>query len=285
MPVAVRSPPQCLPMKMRPIWAGHLKISLVQIPVRIYTALNTAEAIQFNLLHRDCHQRIRQKLCCPVHGEIRREETVKGYQFEKEKYVVVGEADLEKVRLETTQTIEITQFVRPQELDTIYLDVPYFIGPEGRLAMEGYCVLQQAIRQAGVLGIGRVVLNGREKLLVLKPSGKLLMFTTLRSKAEVRSTESVFDDFSHPNLDLEQLQLAQKLIAQKTRALDQAVFTDRYQTALIELIQTKIKGHEPVIASHQPAQNVVSLMDALRQSLANAPKAIKTRQGRAKIAA
>src|SRR5262245_35902354 len=86
-------------MKMRPIWTGHLKISLVQIPVRAYTGLNSAETVQFNLLHRECHQRIRQKLCCPVHGEIRRDETVRGYEFEKDRYAVIEDADLQKVRL------------------------------------------------------------------------------------------------------------------------------------------------------------------------------------------
>jgi DNA end-binding protein Ku len=272
-------------MKLRPIWRGHLKLSLVQIPVRVYTALNTADTIQFHLLHRDCHQRIRQKLCCPLHGEIKREETVKGYEFEKEKYAVIGEADLQKVRLETTHTIEIVQFVRPRELDSTYLDVPYFIGPEGRMALEGYCVLQQAIQRAGVAGIGRVVLNGKEKLLVLKPAASGLMFTTLRSNAEVRTPESVFDDLIPPKLDHEQLQLAQRLIAQKTGSLDQGAFVDRYQAALVDLIQTKIKGSDPILASSAPASNVVSLMDALRQSLATAPKPAKARPVRSKIAA
>jgi len=272
-------------MKLKAIWRGHLKLSLVQIPVRVYNALNTSETIKFHLLHRECHQRIRQKLCCPLHGEIKRGETVKGYEFEKEKYAVIGEADLQKIRLETTRTIEIIQFVRPRELDSTYLDVPYFIGPEGRVAPEGYCILQQAIQRAGVAGIGRVVLNGKEKLLVLKPAASGLMFTTLRTKAEVRTPESVFDELIPPKLDQEQLQLAQRLIAQKTSALDQAAFVDRYQTALVELIQTKINGGEPVLASSDPASNVVSLMDALRQSLANAPKSSKARQVRPKIAA
>jgi DNA end-binding protein Ku len=285
MPVAGRSPPECWPMKMRPIWAGHLKLSLVQIQIRVYTALNTAETIQFNLLHRDCHQRVRQKLSCPVHGEIKREETVRGYEFEKDKYVVIDEADLQKVRLETTRVIEITQFVRLRELDSIYLDAPYFIAPEGRVASEGYFVLQQAIQRAGVVGIGRVVLNSREKLLVLKPAGKGLMFTTLRSETEVRASESVFHDLLPSKLDPEQLQLAQQLIAQKTGLLAQGTFTDRYQAALVELIQTKVKGAQPVIASPNPRENVVNLMDALRQSIAVAVKRPKTRSVQAKVAA
>jgi DNA end-binding protein Ku len=163
--------------------------------------------------------------------------------------------------------------------------VPYFLGPEGRVALEGYCVLQQAIQRAGVVGIGRVVLNGKEKLLVLRPAGNGLIFTTLRSKAEVRTPQSVFDELIAPRLDQEQLQLAQRLIAQKTGALDQAAFVDRYQTALVDLIQTKIKGADPVLSSSDPASNVVSLMDALRQSLDTAPKAVKARSSRRKIAA
>lgn len=272
-------------MNLRSIWKGHLKISLVQIPVRVYTRISTAESIQFNQLHRDCHQRVRQKLCCPVHGDINREQIIKGYEFEKDKYVVVEEADFQKIRLETTQTIEIVQFSRPEELDPVYLDVPYFLGPESRVGLDAYCIVQEAIRRAGLIGIGRVVLNGREKPVALQPAGNGLMFTTLRSAGEVRAPESLFDSLIAPKLDAEQLQLAQQLIAQKTSLLDQTQFKDRYQDGLLELIKAKVAGTVPTIAPADPAQNVVNLMDALRQSLATAPKTKKHRLSRAKIAA
>ena len=274
-------------MKMRSIWNGYLKISLVQLPVCVYAGLNSSETIQFNQLHRACHQRIRQKLFCPIHGEIKREEIVKGYEFEKEKYVVVTEADLEAVRLETTKTIEINEFIRPVELDPVYFDVPYFVGPNGRVSIEGFCVLQQALQRAGLVGVGRVVLGGREKRVILRPAGKGLRLTTLRSTAEIRSPDSIFADIRLPKVDPEQLQLAQKLIEQKTRALDDDPFTDRYQTALMELIQAKIKGGQPAAVAVDSGHNVVSLMDALRRSLTNAApaKGSNRKTSRSQIAA
>src|SRR5215831_12312309 len=112
-------------MKPRCTWTGYLKISLVTVPVRVYTAISTTEKIAFNQLHKNCHQRIRQKLVCPVHGEVERADLVKGYEFSSDKFVVVNETDLETVRLETTGTIELIQFVWPEELDQLFLDTPY----------------------------------------------------------------------------------------------------------------------------------------------------------------
>lgn len=274
-------------MKIRSIWNGYLKISLVQLPVCVYAGLNTSEAIQFNQLHRTCHQRIKQKLFCPTHGEIKREEIVKGYEFEKEKYVVITDADLEAVRLETTKTIEIGQFVRPKELDPVYFDMPYFIGPDGPVAVEGFCVLHQALLRTGLIGVGRVVLGGREKRVILRPVGKGLQLTTLRATGEIRNMDSVFADMRPTKVDPEQLQLAQKLIEQKTRSLGKEPFTDRYQTALVDLIQAKIKGGEPVVVPTNSAHNVVSLMDALRQSIADSggAKVSSHKRTRSKIAA
>jgi DNA end-binding protein Ku len=181
-------------MKPRCTWTGYLKLSLVTVPVRVYTAISTTEKISFNQLHKNCHQRIRQKLVCPVHGEVTREDIVKGYEYAADQFVLVNETDLEAVRLETTSTIDLVQFIRADELDPMFLDSPYYVGPDGPVAEEGFGVLREALRRAKRIAIGRVVLSGKEKLVALKPQDKGLVFFTLRYATEVRTATAYFED-------------------------------------------------------------------------------------------
>ena len=255
-------------MQPRSTWTGFLKLSLVTIPIRVYTALSTAEKIAFHQLHKECHQRLRQKLVCPVHGEVPREALVKGYEYAKDQYVIVDESDLEHVRLETTSTIELVQFVAPEELDPLYLDTPYYVGPDGPVAQEGFRVLREALRRTNRLGLGRVVLSGKEKLVALKPLGQGLLFVTLRYAAEVKAATGYFQDLAEAPVDEDQVALAQKLIEHKSAPLNLAQFTDRYQIAVLDLIKAKIAGTEPVQVAHSQAGKIVNLMEALRQSVA-----------------
>ncbi len=255
-------------MKPHCTWTGYLKLSLVAVPVRVYTAISTAEKITFNQLHKSCHQRIKQKLVCPVHGEVAREDLVKGYEYAADKFVILEESELEAVRLETTSTIELVQFIRPDELDSMYLDVPYYLGPDGPVAEEGFAVLREALRRAKRVGIGRVVLNGKEKLVALKPVGKGLAFFTLRYSTEVRAAKPYFEELPQEPPDSAQVALAQKLIESRSSPLNLASFTDRYQTAMLDLIKAKMEGTKPVVAPRRDAHPVIGLMEALRQSLA-----------------
>jgi DNA end-binding protein Ku len=156
-------------MKPRCTWSGYLKISLVTVPVRVYTAINTTDKIAFHQLHKSCRQRIRQKLVCPVHGEVAREDLVKGYEYATDRFVIVNETDLDAVRLETTGTIELIQFVRSKELDPMYLDTPYYLGPDGPVAEQGFGVLREALRRTRRMGIGRVVLPWEEHTVTTSP--------------------------------------------------------------------------------------------------------------------
>lgn len=259
-------------MKIRSIWNGVLKLSLVQIPIRVHTAINNSDQVKFNQLHKGCHQRLRQKLVCPVHGEVEREQIVKGYEYEKDHYCVVGESDLGQVRLETTGAIDLIQFVHLEELDLASLDVPYYLTPGGPVAEEGFCVLREALRRSSRIGLGRVVLSGKERLVALKPVGNGLMFFTLRYSAEIRSTASYFDAL--PNqVDQDQLALAQRLIESRSAPLDLSQFSDRYQTGLMEMIKARIAGRvgtetAPVASA---SGNIISLLDALKQSVAEVP--------------
>jgi DNA end-binding protein Ku len=119
-------------MKPRPTWTGHLKLSLLTIPIRVYNAVSEADKISFNQLHKDCHQRLRQQLICPVHGKVERDAVEKGYEVDKDQFVVLTQAEIEDVQLETTRTVELLQFIDASQLDPIYLDAPYYLGPDGR---------------------------------------------------------------------------------------------------------------------------------------------------------
>jgi DNA end-binding protein Ku len=255
-------------MKPRCTWSGYLKLSLVTVPIRVYAAVSTTDKITFNQLHKTCHHRIRQKLVCPVHGEVARQDIVKGYEYTTDKFVVVSETELEATRLETTSTIDLVQFIRADELDPMFQDTPYYLGPDGPVAEEGFSVLLEALRRAKRIGIGRVVLGGKEKLVALKPHGKGLMFFTLRYSNEIRAATTCFEDLSARHPEPTQVALAQKLIENKSTALNLAEFTDRYQAAVLDLIKAKIDGTQPVLVQRNGTSPVISLMDALRQSVA-----------------
>jgi len=264
-----------------------LKVSLVTVPVRVYTAISSTEKISFHQLHKSCHQRIRQKLVCPVHGEVAREDLVKGYEYAADQFVILNETDLEAVRLETTGTIELVQFVRPEELDPLFLVSPYYVGPDGPVAGEGFGVLREALRRTKRIGIGRVVLGGKENLLALKPLGKGLVFFTLRAVAEVRPASAYFEDVTEQPADAAQVALAQRLIESKSSVLNLANFTDRHQAAVLDLIKAKVEGTAPVLVPRSPVGRVVSLMEALRQSVAQTeqkPQPVVRKNGRKKMA-
>ena len=274
-------------MKPRCTWSGYLKLSLVTVPIRVYTAISTTEKISFNQLHKTCHQRVRQKLVCPVHGEVSREDLVKGYEYTTDKFVVVNEIEIEAVRLETTSTIDIVKFVRPEEIDPMYLDIPYYVGPDGPVAEEGFAVVIEALRRAKRIGIGRVVLAGKEKLVALKPHDKGLLFFTLRYSTEVRPATPYFEDIPQRRPDPAQVALAQKLIENKSSTLNVAEFSDRHQAAVLELLKAKIDGTEPVLVQRNGTSPVISLMEALRKSVeqyAERAEPVTRRNGRKKVA-
>lgn len=274
-------------MKPRCNWSGYLKLSLVTVAIRVYTAISTTEKISFNQLHKACHQRVRQKLFCPVHGETTSQDLVKGYEYETDKFVVVNENELDAIRLETTNTIDIVQFVRPEEFDPMYLDIPYYVAPDGPVAEEGFAVVIEALRRAKRIGVGRVVLGGKEKIVALKPHGKGLLFFTVRYATEVRAAVPYFEDIPERRPDPAQVALAQRLIESKSSPLNLAEFSDRHQAAVLELLKAKIDGTEPVLVQRNGISPVISLMEALRQSVAQDeknPEPVTRRNGRKRVA-
>jgi DNA end-binding protein Ku len=255
-------------MAPRASWTGFLRLSLVTIPVRLYNVISSTSKVSLNQLHKNCHLRLRQQMVCPEHGKVEKEDIVKGYEFEKDRYIVIDDADLEKIKLETTKTVELIQFVDSNELDSIYFNTPYYVAPDGPVAEEGFRILREAMHQANKVAIGRVVISSKEQVVALKVQDKGLVLNTLHYAEEIRSPASYFEDIKNGNIDKNHLALAQQLVNSFTVPFDPAKFSDRYQNSLLEIIKAKIEGSEPVVAQRAEVGKVINLMDALKQSLA-----------------
>src|SRR5882672_11250018 len=204
-------------MAPRASWKGYLKLSLVSCPVRLYNGTSSSERIAFNLLHKDTHNRVAMKPVDPELGQVERADLVKGYQYEKNQYVILDEEDFEKVRIESTETINIEAFVDRESVDPIYNDSPYYLAPDGPMAEETFVVLREAMTKTGKTAIARIVLSNRERLVSVTPREKGMLVETLRTGQEVRSASAYFDEIVEVAVDKEMLQLAEKLIEQKTR--------------------------------------------------------------------
>ena len=255
-------------MATRPTWQGHLRLSLVSCPVALYTATSRGGEVHFNMLHKDTHNRIRMIPTDPETGPVDRADIVKGYEVEKDRYVIVTEDEIDNVRLESTRTIDIERFVPADEIDRLYWDEPYFLTPDGKIAAEAYAVIRDAMVKAGRIALGRVVMHTRERLLAIEPRDNGLLAYTLRSQDEVRDPAAMFDDIPARKADPKMVAIASKIIEQQEGPFDPSQFTDRYEEALRKLIAEKEKGGKRTVKTEEPQDdNVIDLMDALRKSL------------------
>ena len=254
-------------MAGRAYWKGYLKLSLVSCPVKLYSATSSsAGKISFNLLHKDTLNRVQQKYHDPELGEIDRADLVKGYQFEKDKYVVVTPEELDAIEIESSKTIDIDGFVDAGAIDPVYLDTPYYLAPDGPIAEETYAVILEAMKRAKKVAIARIVLSGRERLVAIDPIAEGLRLTTLRSAKEVREPSSALDKLN-VKLSDDMLGMAAQIIGQRGMKFDPDAFEDRYEDALLALVRSKIAGGQPVITKAPERGNVVNLMDALKRSI------------------
>lgn len=253
-------------MAPRAYWKGYLKLALVSCPVKLYTATSSANKISFNQLHKDTMNRVNMKYHDPELGEVERADLVKGYQFEKDKYVVIDKEDLEAIQIESNKTIDIEGFVDAADIDELYYDSPYFLGPDGPVAEETYAVIREALKNTDKVGIARIVLSGRERIIALSPRNNGMVMTTLRYKDEVRDEDHYFDDLD-VKIDGDLQQMAEMIINQKSMEFDAGKFEDRYEAALMELVKAKVAGKEPVISKAPEQGKVVNLMDALKASI------------------
>jgi len=270
-------------MAARPTWKGFLKISLVNIPVRVFPATDSAATISFNQLHGECQTRIQQKRWCPhCEREVPLSEIVKGYEFEKGRYVVMEEDDLAKVRPESTRVIDLVQFTPVESIDPIYVERPYYLAPDGQMAQESFAVMREGMK--GMAGIGKLALYGREYLVAVQPKDKGLVMYTMRRANEIRSMDAIDELGGVPSkVKPEEIKLAKQVIANFEGELDLAEYKDAYQEELQRIIDAKIAGEEVVAPSIEAPAKVVNLMDALKKSL-NAVSESKKKPAKAALA-
>ena len=254
-------------MAARPTWKGYLKISLVNIPVRVFPATDAAATISFNQLHRECRSRIQQKRWCPTcEKEVANTDLVKGYEFEKGKYVVVDEDDLAKVRPESTRVINIVQFADASLIDPVYVERPYYLAPDGTVAAEAFAVMRDGM--AGKAAIGKVALYGREYLVAIQPRENGLVMYTLRHASEVREMGAIDELKTVPaRIKPDEVKLARQVIGNFETGGDLSQYKDDYQVELRRIIDAKVAGEEVVAPVEEAPPKVVNLMEALRQSL------------------
>ena len=261
-------------MAGRPTWQGHLRLSLVSCPVTLHTATSRAGEVHFNMLHKDTHNRIRMIPTDPELGPVDRADIVKGFEIDKDRYVVVTPEEIENVRLETTRTIDIERFVDEADIDRIYWDEPYFLAPDGDMAVEAFSVIREAMDRSEKVALARLVMHQRERLLALEPRGRGILAYTLRTHDEVRDEDDVFGDIPKSRPPAEMVEIAARIIDQKAGPFDPNDFTDRYEDALRELIAEKQKRHGRKVTAPEPkSAEVVDLMAALKASLGGKGKA------------
>jgi DNA end-binding protein Ku len=254
-------------MAARPTWKGFLKISLVNIPVRVFPATDAAATISFNQLHAECQTRIQQKRWCPkCEREVPISEIAKGYEFEKGRYVVMSEEDMSKVRPESTRVIDLVQFTDAAAIDPIYIERPYYLAPDGAMSQEAFAVMREGMK--GKAGIGKLALYGREYLVAVQPRDKGLVMYTLRHAKEIRSMDNIEElDQTPVKVKPDEIKLAKQVIGNFEGALNLEDYSDKYQEELQRIIDAKVAGEEVVATEEEAPPKVVNLMDALRQSL------------------
>jgi DNA end-binding protein Ku len=275
-------------MAPRANWKGFLRLSLVTCPVALYPATSDSEKISFNQINKNTGHRIKyMKVDADTGEEVSSEDIIKGYKVDTDTYVEVSKDELENIALESTRTIDIDEFVPRSHIDQRYAIRPYYLVPDGKVGHDAYAVIRETIRQMDMVAIGRLVLTSREHIIALEPLKSGLMGTLLRYPYEVRSEDEYFDDIQDIKLTKDMLDLAKHIVEQKASEFNPEKFEDRYESALVDLINRKRNG-ERVAAVGKPraGSNVVDLMTALKQSLdQNAKPAAAAAKKKSKVAA
>jgi DNA end-binding protein Ku len=265
----------------RAYWKGYLKLSLVSCPVALYPATSEREKISFHQLHKQTGNRIRYKKVDAETGrEVDNTDIVKGYEVSKGEYIEIDPEELEAVEIESKRTIEIEQFVPKDEIDELYINNPYYVVPDGDVGNQAFAVIRDAIRKEGMVALGTIVFTSREHIIALEARGKGLMGVTLRYPYEVRDDADYFADIESERVPKDMLDLAIHIVGTKKGKFEPEKFEDRYEEALKGLIKKKRKGEKIEAPKEQPASNVVSLMDALRQSVQEGRKTERRKPAR-----
>lgn len=256
--------------KARAYWKGFLRLSLVSIGVEIYNAVESAAEINFRQIHKPSGRRVNYEKVVPGIGKIDNADIVKGYEVDDDTYVTLEPEEIDAVKLESKKTIDLVQFVDPEDIDYRYYERPYFITPADDLAAEGYVVIREALRKSDKVGLAQVTIGGREWLVAISPLEDGLIMEMLRYAEELRDPADYFDEVPALKPDKEMIDLAVQLIGKKAAPFAPEKYVNHYRAALKELVQEKLKGRK-IVAPHEEARpkgaNVVDLMEALKRSI------------------
>ena len=256
-------------MAPRASWKGYLKLSLVTCAVNLYPASSTSSRVSFTTINRKTGHKVKRQFVDAETGEVvEGEDQGKGYPVGKDSYLLIEDDELDRLQLESSHTIEIDKFVPRSEIDDRYLETPYYIAPGERVAEEAFAIIRDAMRDENVVGLGRVVISRRERIMLLEPFGKGLLGTALRYGSEVRGEKPYFEDIAEISAPKELTELAHVIIERKAGHFDPQEFTDRYEDALVALVRAKEAGAPLKAADQRPPSNVVNLMEALKKSIA-----------------
>jgi DNA end-binding protein Ku len=256
-------------MAPRAYWKGYLKLSLVSCPIALYPATSSSERVSFNRINKKTGNRLKQQQVDAETGEpVEKEDIGRGYEIGKGQYLQIEDDEIEKIRIESTHTIEIDSFVPRPEIDDRYIDSPYYVAPTDQVGQEAFAVIRDAIREKGLVALGRVVVSRREYVVMLEAFDKGLLASTLRYAYEVREPAAYFEDIPELKLPAEMKQLAAHILETKASHFEPSKFVDHYETALVELLRAKQAGRIVEAPKDEPAPHrVINLMDALRASI------------------
>ena len=263
---------------VRPYWKGYLKLALVSCPIALYTASSSSERVAFRQLNKNTGNRLRQQLVDDVTREpVEAADKGRGYEYAKNAYLLIEDEELEAIEVESNHMIEINSFVPRSQIDERFLDSPYYIGPSDPVGQEAFAVIREAMRGKAMVALGRVVLAKRERVIMLQPWEKGLMGTTLRYPYEVRNSKDYFYDIQDVKVAPDMLKLAEHILSSKEATFDPTLFVDRYEQAVLQLLEKKRQGMPAAtVRPFVAPTTVVNLMDALRRSIAEDAKAIGT---------
>ncbi|MDP2121349.1 MAG: Ku protein [Hoeflea sp.] len=265
-------------MAARPIWKGQLRLSLVSIPVEMYSATKTGARISFRQIHGPSGKPVSYQKTVPGIGPIDAGDIMKGFEYEKDQFLLIDPESVEEIKLETKKTLELVQFVDACEISPLYFNKPYYLVPADDLAEDAYRVVRDALRETKMVGLGQVTMRGKEYLAAVKPCGDGLLLETLHYADEIRDAEPLFKDIEDDTSDSDLLEVAKSLITRKTASFKAEAFKDNYTLALKDLIDRKtrskstkrVRTDDSSGDSGGSGDNVIDLMAALKQSLAKA---------------
>lgn len=251
------------------VWKGHLTFGLVSLPVRLTTAAR-AETISFNQLHKTDHSRVKQVLFCQAEDKpVPRTDLIKGYEYEKDKYVVIDDDDIKKMAPKTGRVMEILEFVKIQDVDPIYFESSYYVAPE-EAGEKPYALLFEALRKSGYVALAKIAMHNREHIVILRPSRSGMTLHTMYYTDEIRAADEYRTDTSM--IQDKEMNLAMMLIESLAAEFEPQKYHDTFRTNLKSMIEAKINGQQ-VVAPAEPQQTkVVDIMEALKASLAMAKK-------------